>query len=408
MYPLAAAADTNVVPPLPQLIGSVTVTSSNASSTLARPGDTVSLVVAFILPQAGAPSVVIDGENATAVAQSATVWSASAPLQQSDAEGYVAYSIALPSGAALPASSGTSPVYFDTSAPVITLNDPGFLDVAESADFTDPGATAFDTHDGTFAASASGSVDTSILGTTTITYTATDAAGNAAVPVVRIVTVEPTQGGPSDDASATPSEDDTPDTAATSTPDAPPAPASDTARTPTDTNAAGTAASEQGVTLLGSTGNGPIVGSFAPSGRGEVLGASTSTVPTSSTNSKQASSPQAAPEATSTPAAPACTPLLTHYLRIGGENDSADVAALQHFLASNLGMSLPVTGIFDQATFNAVEQFQLTYWQQVLAPWVLYGLPTDHTPTGYVYKSTLWEINQLSCDSLNAPFPVLP
>jgi hypothetical protein len=54
--------------------------------------------------------------------------------------------------------------------------------------WTDAGATA----DGNETVTASGTVDTSAAGTYTITYTATDAAGNVAIPVTRTVTVEDT------------------------------------------------------------------------------------------------------------------------------------------------------------------------------------------------------------------------
>jgi hypothetical protein len=62
--------------------------------------------------------------------------------------------------------------------------------------FTDPGATALDVGDGDLTSSivVSGSVDTSTLGTYTLTYNVSDASGNAAVPVRRKVIVVPTLG----------------------------------------------------------------------------------------------------------------------------------------------------------------------------------------------------------------------
>src|SRR5436189_19054 len=55
--------------------------------------------------------------------------------------------------------------------------------------FTDLGATANDAWAGSFAASASGSVNVNTPGTYTITYTAADPSGDAALPVTRTVNV---------------------------------------------------------------------------------------------------------------------------------------------------------------------------------------------------------------------------
>ena len=68
----------------------------------------------------------------------------------------------------------------DTTAPVITLSGSNPLTVAQGGTFTDPGASATDNWDGTVSVSVSGSVDTSTLGTYTLTYSATDHARNTA------------------------------------------------------------------------------------------------------------------------------------------------------------------------------------------------------------------------------------
>jgi hypothetical protein len=101
-------------------------------------------------------------------------------------------------------------------------------------------------------------------------------------------------------------------------------------------------------------------------------------------------------------------PLLTTYLRMGHNNDLVEVVELQMFLMSELGLTNLVTGLFDQATKDAVEQFQLKYADQVLAPWVPHGLPSASTPTGYVYKTTQRMINNIYCEWLNIPMPELP
>ena len=77
----------------------------------------------------------------------------------------------------------------DTTAPVITLNGVSPMSLTVGDTFTDPGATAFDAIDGSVAVITSGSVDTSIVGTYTITYTATDAALNVAT-ATRTVNVQ--------------------------------------------------------------------------------------------------------------------------------------------------------------------------------------------------------------------------
>ncbi|HVZ76338.1 MAG TPA: Ig-like domain-containing protein [Candidatus Paceibacterota bacterium] len=109
---------------------------------------------------------------------------------------------------------------------------------------------------------------------------------------------------------------------------------------------------------------------------------------------------------TETPAS--CSAYLTSYMGLGRRNDPDQVKKLQAFLNTELGLDLEVSGTFDTATWTAVNQFQLKYWDQILKPWVSFGLETDHTPTGYVYKTTLRQINNIECASLDLPQPQLP
>jgi hypothetical protein len=111
---------------------------------------------------------------------------------------------------------------------------------------------------------------------------------------------------------------------------------------------------------------------------------------------------------TSTDSGSSCGPLLTHYLRIGHKNDSSDVTKLQNFLNSYENAGLKVTGMFDITTEAAVKNFQLSKWQDVLAPWVPFGLAGDHAATGYVFKTTLRAINMANCSTLSIPAPQLP
>ena len=66
----------------------------------------------------------------------------------------------------------------DTTAPVVTLEGDDTITIAEGDDFEDPGATATDDVDGEVDVVVTDDLDEDVAGTYTITYTATDAAGN--------------------------------------------------------------------------------------------------------------------------------------------------------------------------------------------------------------------------------------
>ena len=73
----------------------------------------------------------------------------------------------------------------DFQVPVITLLGANPLEIYKGATFVDPGATVTDNVDATRTITGSGTVNTATVGIYTLTYTATDAAGNLAVPVTR-------------------------------------------------------------------------------------------------------------------------------------------------------------------------------------------------------------------------------
>ena len=75
----------------------------------------------------------------------------------------------------------------DTTAPTVTLNGSGSITLEADATYTEEGATAVDSVDGTVDVVITGSVG-SAAGRYTLTYTATDSAGNSA-QVQRIVTI---------------------------------------------------------------------------------------------------------------------------------------------------------------------------------------------------------------------------
>ncbi len=103
-----------------------------------------------------------------------------------------------------------------------------------------------------------------------------------------------------------------------------------------------------------------------------------------------------------------CGEYLLKYIKFGAKNDLIEVKKLQTFLNEELGINLPITGFYGAGTRTAVNEFQLKYKNEILKPWVPFGLASDNTPTGYVYKTTKRWINMLKCQSLALPVPTLP
>jgi hypothetical protein len=68
----------------------------------------------------------------------------------------------------------------DVAAPILTLNGDSAVTLFQGTNYTELGATAIDDRDGNVSVSISGNVNTSVLGTYTVTYTAQDSAGNSA------------------------------------------------------------------------------------------------------------------------------------------------------------------------------------------------------------------------------------
>jgi len=77
----------------------------------------------------------------------------------------------------------------DGIGPVITLNGASTINLTVGDTYTELGATTLDAIDGSGTATPVGTVDTTTAGTYTVTYNASDAAGNAATPVTRSVIV---------------------------------------------------------------------------------------------------------------------------------------------------------------------------------------------------------------------------
>lgn len=101
-----------------------------------------------------------------------------------------------------------------------------------------------------------------------------------------------------------------------------------------------------------------------------------------------------------TPVAPTSCPLyLTKYIRYGYNNDPWEVLKLQVFLRTYEGFSnVPTSGFYDKVTEEAVRAFQVRYGQDVLNPWGLGAME----PTGYVFITTTYAINQIYCNRTTA------
>jgi hypothetical protein len=70
------------------------------------------------------------------------------------------------------------------------------MEIASGSPFVDPRARATDNINGDISASviATGTVNTAVVGSYTVTYNVSDLAGNPAVPITRTVTVVPGTG----------------------------------------------------------------------------------------------------------------------------------------------------------------------------------------------------------------------
>jgi hypothetical protein len=77
----------------------------------------------------------------------------------------------------------------DTTKPVITLNGNATTDHDVNTVYTDAGVTVTDNYDTALTFKVTSTVNQNVLGTYTVTYTATDLSGNVAAAVVRTVNV---------------------------------------------------------------------------------------------------------------------------------------------------------------------------------------------------------------------------
>ncbi len=103
-----------------------------------------------------------------------------------------------------------------------------------------------------------------------------------------------------------------------------------------------------------------------------------------------------------------CAPYLKSYIKFGGKNDKDEVMKLQTFLNEYLGLNIKVDGKYTARTYRAVKQFQVGAHEQVLKPWIPFGLEANSDGTGYVYKTTKRWINMIKCPQLALGLPQLP
>ncbi len=78
----------------------------------------------------------------------------------------------------------------DVTMPIITLNGAAILTINQGEQYTDQGATAHDNTDGDLTVSISGNVNATTVGTYTLTYTATDSAGNRTQTTRKVIVLD--------------------------------------------------------------------------------------------------------------------------------------------------------------------------------------------------------------------------
>ncbi len=177
----------------------VSIASNNSSTTLAKVGDTIT-VTATSSENIRIPTITIISQSAAfSLITGSTTWKGTYTIVQGDTEGVAPFSISYTDSAGN--SSSDSPktaittgsnVTVDTTAPSISVTGSSPDSVsASSLGYTDPGATVSDSREGSInsALVTTGSVNRAVPGTYTLTYTASDSAGNAATAATRTVTV---------------------------------------------------------------------------------------------------------------------------------------------------------------------------------------------------------------------------
>lgn len=95
---------------------------------------------------------------------------------------------------------------------------------------------------------------------------------------------------------------------------------------------------------------------------------------------------------------------LNDHMQMGIPNDRFEVMKLQLFLQMIMGYEQPITGFFGAVTDANVKRFQEEYRSEILDPWYERGIVPHNRPTGFVYKTTKWKINDIVCPGWD-PYP---
>lgn len=248
-------------------------------------------------------------------------------------------------------------------APVISLNGDSTVAVIAGNTYNEDGAVCTDVEsEGDLSVNISGTVNTSEVGTYTVTYSCTDS-NEQTSSVTRTVTVQAApaacmDGIDNDEDGKIDFGGEDGDPGCTS---------------PTDNSEADPVVippAEPTPTTGGGLLWGPTFSTIAVAPQGQVLGASTS-----------------------------CGLNFTKSLRRGFKNDTESVKKLQQFLNEHISAGLTESGVFDSATENALKAFQLKYASTILTPW---GLTAA---TGVLHTTTRTQINNLMCPDLKLPIP---
>ncbi len=258
----------------------------------------------------------------------------------------------------LPAGVGTVSITVVpvNDAPTIILTGSNSIAITVGDAYAELGAVCSDVDNEGLLVSITGTVNTNVAGSYTITYTCTDA-GNLSVSTTRIVTVQSVPAmcadGKDNDGDGKVDMNDP----GCSSPD--------------DNDETDPIVIPQG----GGGGGGGGLLSILNSGggnSGQVLGAATS-----------------------------CGIYADKFLRKGYKNDKNAVMKLQKFLNDFTKARLKEDGKFGKGTEKALKKFQLAHADKILVPWNL------KSPTGIFYITTQTKVNNIMCPELNLPIPAL-
>lgn len=186
--PLTTSRKTITVPNLSDLrISSKSVTTSNSNSGFAKTGDTLTLTFTVSETLASTPTVTLAGSVAT-VATNGNTYTATTAITDSILNTVVTYDIGTltdsDGNTHNPEPTIVTGIDIDTTAPVVTITGSNSVTVRTGNTYREEGATAKTGE----TVVITGTVNTAVAGTYTITYTATDAAGNIGT-ATRTVTV---------------------------------------------------------------------------------------------------------------------------------------------------------------------------------------------------------------------------